>query len=82
MMQYRYVYRKSVSLFPGIESSFVGPNSDPSDRTLIRVLRSEFEQDEKAQASSKKKGMDSELSSSIVIKRLRVVHICSLCSTI
>lgn len=36
-------------------NSFIDQTTDPSDKTLIRVLRSEFEEDEKEQASLRQK---------------------------
>lgn len=42
-----------IILFIFVENSLIQENSDPSDRTLIRVLRSEFEAEEKEQASLK-----------------------------
>lgn len=35
------------------ETSFIEAGSDPSDRTLIRVLRSEFDEEEEGQTSLK-----------------------------
>ena len=46
------VLRYFLSLFP-LDASFIEGASDPSDRTLIRVLRSEFEEEEKGRAPLK-----------------------------